>query len=321
MARQSKKSRTLAITGATGFVGKHLIEYTLANGYDVRALTRKPQSPREGLTWIEGDLNNEEALEELVKGVGTVIHIAGLIKALTRNDFFNINEKGTLNVIKAVKSIPRRFRPFLLHISSLAAREPLLSDYAASKTASENTLKRNLKENWAIIRPPVVYGQDDLETLKMFTPMTKGYALAAGSADNRFSIIHVDDLAKAFLAVAKAPACHKKTFELDDGLPNGTTISQIANMISILENRNIRIITLNPKMVRFAGKLGSLWGKITRRPQMFTHLKANELLHPNWVVDAESQRAFIKYTGWKPTIDLKTGIKATLKDYREKGML
>ena len=190
-----------------------------------------------------------------------------------------------------------------------------------AKWRVKEILKKSLKNNWSIIRPPVVYGPDDTETLKMFSPMIKGFALGAGSSDNRFSIIHVEDLIKAFLSVSKAPACHNKTFELDDGLPKGTTISQIANMISIMENRHIRTVTMTPRVVRFVGKMGTLWGKVSRKPQMLTHLKAEELLHPNWVVDPDSQALFKKFTGWKPTIDLKTGIKATLKDYREKGML
>ena len=71
----------LAITGGTGFVGRRLIELALAAGHEVRALTRRPQRPREGVTWISGALDDQASLVRLAEGAYALIHVAGVINA------------------------------------------------------------------------------------------------------------------------------------------------------------------------------------------------------------------------------------------------
>ncbi|MEO6581494.1 MAG: NAD(P)H-binding protein, partial [Sphingomicrobium sp.] len=154
----------LAITGGTGFVGSRLVEAATAAGHGVRALTRRPQDARPALQWVSGSLADPNALEELVDGADAVIHVAGVINARDAAGFEAGNVAGTLATLAAATADGvRRF----VHVSSLAAREPRLSLYGASKAKSETLVERSGLD-WAIVRPPAVYGPGDKETLALF---------------------------------------------------------------------------------------------------------------------------------------------------------
>ena len=126
--------RTLAVTGGTGFVGGHLLGAARAAGHEVRALTRGGRPPQAGVHWVEGALDDPAALAALCAGADAIVHVAGLINAATRAGFEAVNVGGTAAMIDAARGAGvRRF----IHISSLAAREPDLSDYGWSKARSE----------------------------------------------------------------------------------------------------------------------------------------------------------------------------------------
>ena len=128
--KRSGKIRTLAVTGGTGFVGTHLIRAARAEGYELRALTRGWRPPEEGIDWVDGALDRTESLMKLCEGADAVIHVAGLINASSRAAFEAVNVTGTAHMIDAARNGGvRRF----IHVSSLAAREPELSEYGRSK--------------------------------------------------------------------------------------------------------------------------------------------------------------------------------------------
>ena len=154
----------LAITGGTGFVGSHLIDVALDADHEVKALTRREQRERDGVDWVLGDLGSRDALEWLVDGADAVVHVAGTISAPTAAGFDKGNVEGTLAMLAAATAGGvQRF----VHVSSLAAREPKLSLYGASKAKAEE-LVHSSGLDWAIVRPPAVYGPGDKETLELF---------------------------------------------------------------------------------------------------------------------------------------------------------
>ena len=201
----------LAITGGTGFVGAHLLDMALAAGHQVKALTRRDQPPRDRLEWVRGDLDDRAALESLVDGADAVIHVAGVITAANAAAFELGNVAGTLAMLAAATAGGvRRF----VHVSSLAAREPKLSLYGASKARAEE-LVRSSGLDWAIVRPPAVYGPGDKETLELFRMAKLGLMLMPPKG--RVSLIHVDDLARLLLALAADAAPSSIVIEPDDG--------------------------------------------------------------------------------------------------------
>jgi uncharacterized protein YbjT (DUF2867 family) len=153
----------LAITGGTGFVGEHLLRAAAAAGHSIRALTRTPRAGEQGIVWIEGALDRPQSLARLVERADAVIHIAGLISG-SRTAFEAVNVQGTAALIDAARYAGvRRF----IHVSSLAAREPELSDYGWSKAESERIVAASGLD-WTIVRPPAVFGPGDRETLELF---------------------------------------------------------------------------------------------------------------------------------------------------------
>ena len=124
----------LAVTGATGFVGSHVIDRALAAGHTITALTRRPQPDRTGITWIAGHLADQAALTRLAQGADAIIHIAGVLNVPTQAEFEAGNIAGTAAMLAAATAA--EVHKFVF-VSSLAAREPQLSMYGASKAQAE----------------------------------------------------------------------------------------------------------------------------------------------------------------------------------------
>ena len=163
----------LAITGGTGFVGSHVIDEALGAGHEVQALTRREQPGRDKVDWIAGDLDDRAALKRLIEDADAVIHVAGVINAPDQAGFDQGNVTGTLAMLAAATAGGvRRF----VHVSSLAAREPRLSLYGGSKARSEELVESSGLD-WAIVRPPAVYGPGDKETLELFKMAKRGLVL------------------------------------------------------------------------------------------------------------------------------------------------
>src|SRR5690606_24140704 len=147
---------------------RHLVAALAQAGWQVRMLVRREPSVR---AWrgpqpevVAGGLNDAAALERLVTGAHAVIHAAGLIKAARRADFFDVNAQAAARLAGSV----HRHAPqaHFVCVSTLAAREPGLSDYAASKRAGEDAVREQLETRATILRPPAVYGPGDPETLR-----------------------------------------------------------------------------------------------------------------------------------------------------------
>lgn len=192
------QGRLAAVTGATGFVGRRLVYALTAAGWRVRVLVRRSGA---GM-WVHantevvvGDLDDPAALETLAKGAEVVIHAAGLIKARSREAFFEVNVAGARRMAEAVGE------GRMVLISSLAARAPELSHYAASKRAGEEAVRKILGERLTVMRPPAIYGPGDRETLALFQVARATPCLPTpGSAAARLALIHVDDVSASVLA-------------------------------------------------------------------------------------------------------------------------
>jgi len=188
----------IAVTGGTGFVGHHVIRALLTEGYNVKALARSPSKlsdiTDDKLTVIQGNLKAVDA--SFLKGASTVLHMAGLIKAQTREDIMLVNRDGAGAVASAAQEVgvPR----FVL-MSSQTAGQPQLSDYAASKYAGEIAVKEAYQGTLAIIRAPAVIGPRDEATKPFFDFIQKGKLPVAGGKgwkDRKLAMVFVTDLAK-----------------------------------------------------------------------------------------------------------------------------
>ncbi|MDX2224374.1 MAG: NAD-dependent epimerase/dehydratase family protein [Rhodospirillaceae bacterium] len=276
----------VAVTGATGFIGGHVMQALLDRGYAVRALTRRLQpAGHADVSWQLGDLNDADALAGLVAGAEAVIHLAGSIKALTRDDFFRANLDGTRHLAQAAARAAGR--PRLVHVSSLAAREPRLSPYAASKRAAEQALRPFAEAlPLAIVRPPAVYGPGDRETLRIFRLAARGIVPVPAVAGARFSLIHGADAAAAIVAaldLAVRPGATPEPWEPDDGRAGGYGWADVVAAAAGAVGRTPRLVSIPVPALYVGGLAGSLTAWLTRRPGMLTWSKVPELAHPDWV--------------------------------------
>ncbi len=306
-----------AVTGATGFVGKHLIRELVLQGFQVRALTRRPRPETENITWIEGDLDNIQALGQLVENADMMFHLAGLIKARTAEDFFRINSDSVGRLLEVIHNSSAH--PHFILLSSLAARERHLSSYAESKRRGEETLVRHVGDlPWTILRPPGIYGPEDLETLKIFKAISARIAPLPGGSGNRASWIYAPDLAKAMIATSGNQACYGQTLDVDDGKEDGYSNQEIYNTAAnILGTKPFKFI-----LPRFAlkgyGHINVLFSTIFGYIPMVTPEKVNEFCHPDWICRGPH---VMKMTKWKPQTDLEQGFKATLKWYKDSNLI
>lgn len=306
-------STRIALTGATGFVGGHLLEELLSRGYTVNALTRRHQQARENVNWINGDLENPSAISELVQDVDIIINVAGLVKANSQSEFIAANSDAVSTLIEAVKLSQKQ--PHFIQISSLTAREENISDYAMSKHQGEVSLKNNaLDINWTIIRPPGVYGPKDNETLKIFKALTWRVALSPSNSAYRVSWIHVSDLVKAISHLLENKNYYGQTIELDDGHENGYSHKEFYRMAAKILDLNPLYITLPKIVLKSIGHINDIVGRIFSYAPMVSAMKVNEMCHPDWVCRNETEEQII---GWSPEYDLESGLKETLDWYKK----
>jgi len=308
-SRGGSKIRTLAVTGGTGFVGSHLLRLALAEGYEVRALTRGWKPPEDAIAWVDGALDRPDTLAKLVDGADAVIHLAGAINAPDRAGFDAVNAAGTAAMIDAARHAGvRRF----VHISSLAAREPDLSDYGRSKAKSERLVAASGLD-WTIVRPPAVYGPGDRETLELFRMARRG--LVALPPRGRFSVIHVEDLCRLILALLDEPDSWAETYEPDDGHEGGWQHRHFARMLGRLYGRRAVTLALPKPVLRLASRLDRL---VRRRNARLTRDRVGYFCHPDWVAAAGRRPP---EPLWTPRVKTPTGLKATADWYREQGWL
>lgn len=321
------------VTGGTGFVGAHLVKALRARGDTVTAMVRRP-ALAERLGWgpevriVRGDLDDQSALRSACAGTDVVYHVAGKIAARNAGEYMATNRDGTANVLEA--ALGGGTRRFVL-VSSLAVGGPTtpghpideerapqpVTDYGRSKLAAE-VLVRAIPGSlpWTIVRPPVVYGEWDRATLKIFQLARRGVVPLFGDGSQELSVIHAEDLATALIAAGTSPAAAGHVYFAAH--PATTTSRQLALAAGRALGKTPRIVPVPPLVAR-----GILWtvgtlAAISGRASVLSPDKGNEYLAPAWICRSD---ALTRDTGWRAAIDLETGVRRAANWYREVGWL
>lgn len=295
----------LAVTGGTGFVGTHLIGRALAAGHHVRALARRPQHAREGVDWIPGALGDSAALVELVAGADAVVHIAGVVSAPDRAGFIAGNVEGTRAILAAAHGV-RRF----VQVSSLAAREPALSNYGWSKADAERLVESSPLP-WTIVRPPTIYGPHDHDLLDVFRMAKRGLAFLPPRG--RQSVIAADDLARLLLALATGDA-PRTVYEADDGT-GGWSHADFARAIGTAVGRRVLPIHLPRPLLSLAARGDRLARGANAK---LTPDRVAYFCHSDWTIDPLKRPP---PDLWRPAIATPAGLAETARWYRAAGLL
>jgi len=296
------------MTGGTGFVGSRLIDQALAAGHRVRALARRSQPARDGLLWVAGALDDHAALARLVESADAVVHVAGVVNAPDRAGFAAGNIAGTEAMLDAARDAGvARF----VHVSSLAAREPALSDYGWSKAEAEARVVASDRD-WTVVRPPAVYGPADMEMREMFRLAKFGLALLP--SPGRLSVIHVDDLAALLLVLAEGDA-GRLILEADDGVPGGGTHRAVGQALGSAVGRRVLPIPLPHGLMMLAARGDRL---VRGKNAKLTPDRVDYFCHPDWTVDPDKRPPSQL---WQPRIPTPEGLAATAAWYRANGLL
>lgn len=302
-------TKTVAVTGATGFVGSTLLKAATGQGLSVRALTRRPQPEMAGVTWVEGALDKPESLMRLVEGCDAVVHVAGVVNAPTREGFELANIRGTQAIVSATKAAGVQR---LVHVSSLAAREPDLSVYGWSKAGAEDAVRASGLD-WVMVRPPAIYGPGDMEMLDIFKMAKAGVMLMPPAG--HLSVIHAGDLAQLLLALTAGNAPVGEIYEVDDGQAGGWTHTAFARAIAdALPRRAIVLSTPRPAL-----KLGAMIDRLLRGDKAkLTADRVNYFCHPDWRIDPAARP---DPSLWAPKIETRKGLAETAAAYRAAGLI
>lgn len=303
----------VAVTGATGFLGRHLVRALAHDGWRPRVLVRRdPVHP----FWrdlevevVTGDLRTSGALNRLADGAEVFIHVAGLIKAASLDGFNQVNQDGAHAAAVAAKAAGARF----ILVSSLAAREPSLSNYATSKRAGEEAV-RAVDPSALIFRPPAIYGPGDTETLGLFQLAARSPVLPVLSPASRIAMIHVHDAAAKLVAFCRAPVLG--LVETSDVRRDGYTWTEIMQGAARVMGAKPRLIRLPDPGILTAGALVDAWSFLTKTPSVFGLGKARELLHADWTPSSAPMAE-----GVPSVFGLVDGFAHTVDWYRSAGWL
>jgi 2-alkyl-3-oxoalkanoate reductase len=243
-----------------------------------------------------------------------VVHVAGLIKAARRADFFRVNETGSTTLAEAMLRHAPQAR--LLHVSTIAAREPQLSHYAASKRGGEDAVRRLLGTRATVIRPPVVYGPGDRETLLFFKLGSGLLVPLAGTSRARAAVIHVADLVALMVAMLRAP--DGGVWTATDAQPQGYGWAEVFGAAATaVDNPRARLFHAPAALLRTIALVGDI-GRLFGSANMLNSVKLRELRHDDWSVP-QAERA--QPPGWSPRFTLASGFADAVRWYREAGWL
>jgi len=317
----------VAMTGATGFVGSHLVEALVTGGVRPRLLVRDPARLLQGLAarcdLLRGDVEDGAAVRRLAEGCGTLLHLAGRLRAARPGDFDRTNRGGAENVAEALAAAGAAGR--LVYVSSLAAagpsaepagREPdeppaPISAYGRSKLAGESAVRAS-RGPWAILRPPAIYGPRDIDVLQFFKLAARGL-VPVPAGERWVSVAHVGDVVRAILAAAAGRADGRVVHVGD---PEPREMRALIAELAAAGGVRARTVSLPPFLVGLAGGAGDLLQRLGRRDVAVTRDKARELLARHWSARTAGSYGLLGLAGYVP---FSAGAAATWAWYRERG--
>lgn len=319
---------SIALVGATSFVGQGLLRRLVAQGDRVVAVTFADR-PKDAVALggllqhervlkaavrsvqlqREGGAANRKVLAELLDSVTSVVYCTDDQRGRCLEDFLAGNVAGLaclLDPLRQRTDIP------LLHLSSIAALRPEVSWYSRSKAAAEDLLQQHLRSSaelgtrlpWTVLRLPAVYGPGKSELSLLLRSLRRGFVPVPGSLEQRLSLLHIEDLAEAVSAWLSNPAaCAGDSYALDDGHIVGYDWGQIAQAASPGSHH---LVPIPAWLLQLTASANLALSKRFNYAPLLTPGKVRELNTPDWVCDSS---AFCDATGWQPRFDLTSGLQ------------
>jgi nucleoside-diphosphate-sugar epimerase len=328
MTSTPDSGRPLAVvTGATGFLGSHIVDTLLARGWRVHAAVR----PTSDLRWLQGKPvrtvlpgESAEGTTRLLADARAVIHCAGVVSARNETAYFDGNVTPTRRLITAAAAAPQ-VRAFVL-VSSLAAGGPSSPDrprreddapapvsaYGRSKLAGERLLTPDLPFRWSILRPPALYGPRDAAFLPLFAWARRGWTVSLRGGLTALSLVDGRDCAAAAVALLETERA-RGLYQVDDGRAYGW--DDIACALREAVGRRVRAVPVPLGALRLVARLA---GAAAARAPLLRPERLAGVTVPAWTGDGDRLR---EATGFHAERDLGRGFRETWTFYREAGWL
>ncbi len=322
----------LAVTGATGFIGSHLVEALVGRGHEVTCLARSPERTREisalPVRFVFGTLDSNRALADLVDGQEAVVHAAGLTKAPSLQEYIRVNVGGTQRLVSAIRANGAHLRRLVFFSSAEAMGpsprgRPLTEDvipqpfsaYGKSKIMAENYLD-SLTGRFpiTIIRPPTVYGPRDRDLAILFRLVARGL-LPAVIPSPAYSVLYVKNLAEGICLAIERPQDGVCRYFFTDG----PVVSwfEFGGMIAHALDRKPLTLGVPQFALRAVAFAAGVVNAITGKAGILSQDKIREL-GGSWVVSDERAR---RELGYRPSFSTEQGVAETAGWYRNRGWL
>lgn len=323
-------SRRVLVTGGSGFVGSHLVERLIREGYDVTCLVRdlRHQGWLEGLDvrLVQGDCTEPESLAAAVQGVSLVFHCAGLTKAKRVRDYYLVNHLGTKNLLEACARHNPGIEKFIL-VSSQAAAGPSLdglpvavgstshplSDYGRSKLLAEVDASRYTDRfPVLILRPSIVYGPRDRDVFEVFRWASRGLTLEMTGGERYLSVCYVEDLAAALLLSAERRTNNGSTYFVAENRPYPWSEFR-ALLLSTggVTARRLKIPYGAAYLMGLVAEIGSLF---SNKPALANRQKVREAAQRYWLCNVDKMENDLCFRTEYP---LQKGLELTWEWYRK----
>jgi dihydroflavonol-4-reductase len=322
------------VTGATGFIGSHLVEALLQRGDQVRCLIRKTSD----LKWLKGlpievahgDCNDKDSLREAVKSVDLVFHLAGVTKAVEEKTYFEVNALGTENLIHACLEHNSHLQKFI-YLSSQAAAGPCqnggkkkesdpcepVSPYGQSKRMGEDFALAHAHElPLLILRPSAVYGPRDRDIYTFFKLLSKRIKPCLSGEDQHISLCYVEDVVHAILLSAQTQQPSGQIFFLSDG--QDYRWEEIGDIFTQAMETKAICVRVPEWMVFGVASLSEYLSKISGKPSLLSKGKVEEMVQKNWVCDITKAKTVL---GFEPKVSLMEGARLTFEWYKKENWL
>lgn len=322
------------VTGGTGFIGSHLTEALIRARVQVRCLLRKTSDVKwlKGLPveFVPGDCNDKASLEEAVRGVDWVFHLAGATKAIKEETYFEVNGLGTENLIHACLENNPRLQKFI-YVSSQAAAGPSrnginkkesdscepVSVYGRSKRMGEESILAHAHELPALIlRPSSVYGPRDKEIFVLFKCLSRRIKPCLAGPRQCLSLCYVQDIVQGILLAVETQAKSGEIFFLSDG--NDYRMEEIGDIFAHAMGIAALRIRVPRRMVKGVACFSEYLFKLFGRPCLLNKDKAEEIVQEEWVCDITKAKTLL---GFEPRVPLPEGAGLTFAWYKKEKWL
>mgnify|MGYP005837593337 FL=1 len=322
------------MTGGTGFIGSHLVEALVQRGDQVRCLVRNPSD----LKWlkglpvevVQGNCNDKSSLKAAVAGVDQLFHLAGVTKAVDEKTYFEVNARGTDNLVHACLEHNPHLQKFI-YLSSQAAAGPChdggpkketdpcepVSPYGQSKRMGEDLALAHAHDlPLLILRPCAVYGPRDRDIYTFFKLLSKKIKPCFYRQEQHVSLCFVGDIVQAIFLASERKEANGEIFFLSDG--QDYRMEEVSDIFASIMRVNPVCIPVPEWMIYGVASLSEYFSKLTRKPALLNRGKVEEMIQKNWVCDITKARTVL---GFKPQVSLTEGARLTFEWYKKENWL